>query len=261
MFQPAIHIDTSGWSYNHWKDLFYPKGLRQKDWLQYYADRFNCVEINGSFYRLPSVETVELWIAAVADDFIFCPKMSRYLSHMKKLCNPEEPLQRFFTVFESMRRKLGPVLIQLPPGLKFYKEVAEYFFLQLKTHYSNYEVVLEIRDDSWLNSESLDLLNVNNIGLVISQSGNLFPYSEMITATNIYFRFHGPKELYASSYSTQMLEAFATKFIDWKNEGHAIWAFFNNDIYGYAVEDAQRLKAIIKKWSSNTAPSNKRIKQ
>lgn len=247
MHQPSINIGTSGWSYNHWKEIFYPKTVRQKDWLDYYASLFKCVEINGSFYRLPTIEIVQLWNDKVPDDFIFCPKMSRFLTHMKKLRNPEEPLQRFFSVFEPLRKKMGPVLVQLPPQLKFNKEVAEHFYYEWKTKYNAYEMVLEIRDNSWLCAESVDLLNKNNIGLVISQSGYLFPYSEMITATNIYVRFHGPKELYASSYSTQMLEEFAAKFLAWKADGHVIWAFFNNDIYGYAVEDAQRLQSIIKK--------------
>jgi uncharacterized protein YecE (DUF72 family) len=251
---PGIHIGTSGWSYNHWKELFYPKGVRQKDWLSYYACRFNCVEINGSFYRLPGIETVQQWTDTVADDFVFCPKMSRFLSHMKKLRDPEEPLQRFFSVFEPMRKKMGPVLVQLPPMLKYNEAVAKHFYEVLKTDYPAYEFVLEVRDHSWLCPESTGMLGMNNIGLVISQSGYLFPYSEMITATNIYVRFHGPKELYASSYSTQMLEEFASRFIGWKNEGHAVWAFFNNDIHGYAFEDAQRLIEIIKKMEQQTAP-------
>jgi uncharacterized protein YecE (DUF72 family) len=247
MHQPGIHIGTSGWSYAHWKEIFYPKTVRQKDWLKYYASIFSCVEINGSFYRLPTIETAQTWSDTVSDDFIFCPKMSRFLTHMKKLRNPEEPLQRFFSIFEPLRKKLGPVLIQLPPQLKFHKEVAEYFYYQLKANYSIYDFVLEIRDESWLSAESLDMLSKNNIGLVISQSANEFPYAEIITATNIYVRFHGPKELYASSYSNKMLHVFAAKFMKWKEEGHAVWAFFNNDIHGHAVKDAQRLMQMIKK--------------
>lgn len=254
MHAPNIYIGTSGWSYAHWKELFYPKGVRQKDWLRYYTNFFDCVEINGSFYRLLSIETVEQWAQTVPEDFVFCPKMSRYLSHMKKLRDPEDPLHRFFTVFEPMRKQMGPVLVQLPPLLKYYKDVAERFYYVLKTEYPLYEFVLEVRDKSWLCAESIELLSRNNIGLVIAQSGYLFPYSEMITATNIYVRFHGPKELYASSYSTKMLEEFAAKFIEWKREGHVVWAFFNNDIHGYAPEDAVQLKEIIKKMEQDPAP-------
>ncbi len=236
-----IHIGTSGWSYKHWKDDFYPKTVRQKNWLSYYAQYFDTTEINASFYRLPSEDTVVNWQASVNPGFRFCPKMSRFLTHMKKLRNPEEPLQRFFSVFAPMK-EMGPVLIQLPPMLKFNQDVVDYFFKLLATEYKAYQFVLEVRHPTWLHKDALNLLAKYEIGLVISQSGNHFPYTEMITAKNIYVRFHGPKELYASSYSDEDLNYFARKFKAWNKKGHQVWAFFNNDIHGYAPNDALRLK-------------------
>ena len=106
---------------------------------------------------------------------------------------------------------------------------------------------MEIRHDSWLQEESLTLMTKYDIGLVISQSGEQFPYSEMVTAKNIYVRFHGPHHLYASSYSNEMLKDFAKKFRKWEKEGHVIWAFFNNDVHGYAIEDAKRLIKLLEK--------------
>src|SRR4051812_26378739 len=108
----AIHIGTSGWSYKHWKKIFYPENLPPADWLQFYATRFNITEINTSFYHTPQETTTEAWKKKVPARFMFCPKMSRYLSHMKKLKEPEESMQRFFTAFAPLKRKIGPVLVQ-----------------------------------------------------------------------------------------------------------------------------------------------------
>ncbi|MBB1283244.1 DUF72 domain-containing protein [Flavisolibacter sp. BT320] len=241
-----IHIGTSGWSYKGWKGLFYPQKLPTNKWLPYYTTLFDSTEINGSFYRLPSVETVEKWTATVPDHFLFCPKMSRFLTHMKKLREPEEPLERFFTVFSPMKQKMGPVLVQLPSILRFHYDIAEAFYRLLKFTYHPHEFVLEVRHDTWLTEESLTLMTQYDIGLVISQSGNVFPYSEMITAKNVYLRFHGPEELYASAYSDEMLQGYAQKMRGWAEEGHTVWAYFNNDIHGYAPVDAQRLRELVK---------------
>ena len=239
---PKIHIGTSGWSYKHWKEDFYPKGLKQTDWLAFYAKSFSVTEINTSFYRLPAEETVINWTKKVPKRFLFCPKISRYLTHMKKLHDPEESLQRFFEIFAPMKNQMGPVLVQLPKMVKFKYDLAEHFFKLLANKYHQYQFVLEIRHPTWLEEESLNLLAKYEIGLVISQSGDRFPYTEMVTSKNIYVRFHGPVALYASSYSDEDLKYFARKFKAWVKEGHEIWAFFNNDIHGYAPKDALRLE-------------------
>jgi uncharacterized protein YecE (DUF72 family) len=242
-----IHIGTSGWSYKHWKGIFYPPKLKTTEWIVFYSNHFKITEINGSFYKLPSLETVMEWTGKVPKDFLFCPKLSRYLTHMKKLNEPEEPLERFFGIFEPMKKMMGPVLIQLPPQLKFNYDKADHFYRLLRTRYKKYEFVMEVRHDTWLQEESLTLMTKYDIGLVISQSGERFPYSEMITAKNIYIRFHGPRALYASSYSDNLLKDFAKKFRKWEKEGHVIWTFFNNDIHGYAIENAKRLIQLLEK--------------
>src|SRR5687768_16229548 len=196
----TIHIGTSGWSYKHWKDIFYPPRLKQTEWLAYYSQYFYIAEINTSFYHMPKHQTVLNWIEKAPTGFKFCPKLSRYITHMKKLKEPEEPLQRFFDVFAPMQSVMGPVLVQLPPSLKFDYDRAEYFYQLLQNEYKAYEFVMEVRHDTWLQDDSLNLMAKYNIGLVISQSDGVFPYSEMVTAKNIYIRFHGPKELYASGY-------------------------------------------------------------
>ncbi|MFL5789351.1 MAG: DUF72 domain-containing protein [Flavisolibacter sp.] len=236
-----IHIGTSGWSYKHWKEIFYPPKLKSTDWLTFYSQFFKATEINASFYHLPSIDTVVNWTKKVPKGFMFCPKMSRYLTHMKKLHDPEESLEKFFSVFEPMKQMMGPVLIQLPPSLKFNYDVAEYLYALLKKKYKKYQFVMEVRHNSWLEEVSLTLMAKYDIGFVISQSGHDFPYSEMVTARNIYVRFHGPADLYASSYSDSMLKKYWTKFKKWISEGHTIWVFFNNDIHGYAVDNAKKL--------------------
>ena len=240
-----IHIGTSGWSYTKWKGLFYPPNLPSTQWLHYYTGFFLTTEINGSFYRLPSPETVTKWTESVSDHFIFCPKMSRYLTHMKKLRGPEEPLERFFSVFSPMKQKMGPILVQLPAMLTFNYDIAEQFYRLLRFRYQGYAFVMEVRHSTWLAEESLTLMTAFDIGLVISQSGGMFPYSEMITAKNIYVRFHGPDALYASAYTDEMLQAYANKFRQWASEGHEVWAYFNNDINAYAPEDARRLQEMV----------------
>ncbi len=135
--------------------------------------------------------------------------------------------------------------MQLPHMVKFNYEVTDHLFKLLKKSYKKYSFVLEPRHNTWFEDESLSLLKKYNIGLVISQSGIYFPYSEQITAKNIYVRFHGPVELYASSYTDNMLTEFAYKFKAWIKNGHKIWVFFNNDIHGHAFRNAQRLKEIM----------------
>ena len=242
-----LHIGTSGWSYKHWKEIFYPPKLKATDWLSYYAQFFKTTEINTSFYHLPKQETVEKWMKNVPRRFRFCPKISRYITHMKKLRDPEESLERFFEIFEPMEKMMGPVLIQLPPSLKFHYDVADHFYSVLKKNYKKYDFAMEVRHPTWLEEESLTLMTKYDMGFVISQSGDRFPYSEMVTAKNIYIRFHGPKKLYASYYTDAMLKRFLKMFRGWINEGHEIWAYFNNDIYGYAIENAKRLIELAEK--------------
>lgn len=240
----GIHIGTSGWSYKHWKDIFYPPKMKAADYLSFYAQHFSIAEINASFYRLPTIETVINWTQNVPKEFAFCPKMSRYLTHMKKLNEPEDSLERFFEVFAPMQSVMGPVLLQLPHMVPFKYELAEKLFGLLRKKYRKYEFVLEPRHNGWFEADSLTLMAGYDIGLVISQSGEHFPYSEMITAKNIYIRFHGPAELYASGYTDEMLQKFALKFKQWVKKGHQVWAFFNNDIHGHAFRDAARLKGL-----------------
>ena len=241
-----VHIGTSGWSYKDWKGLYYPEKLKPIQYLHYYSGEFKCVEINTSFYHLPKAKTIVNWTIAVPDDFRFCPKLSRYISHYQKLHDAEESLCLFFDLFDPVKEKLGPVLIQLPAQVPFQPEVAETFFALLKKNYADYEFALEIRHESWLEPQSVQLLQQYDISLVIAQSGMPYPYHEILTAKHVYLRFHGPGKLYASKYHPNTMRAYARKCVRWLREGHTIWIFFNNDYFGYSIENARLLEKYIR---------------
>ena len=248
-----FNIGTSGWSYKDWIEVFYPKKIKTKDWLSFYAKTFECTEINGSFYRLPSKETVINWVNNVPKEFRFCPKMSRYLTHFKKLREPEEPLERFFSIFEPMRKKMGPVLIQLPKTVGFDRSIAEHFFKLLKRKYSSYRFAIEVRHESWMTKSSYSLMTKYGVSFVISHSGDHFPYEEVVTAKNIYFRFHGPGTLYNTKYHYATLKKYSRLFKRWLDEGHDLWIFFNNDWFGYGIKDALTLIRFLEQ-ARQTAP-------
>ncbi|WAC13831.1 DUF72 domain-containing protein [Dyadobacter pollutisoli] len=243
-----IHIGTSGWSYKHWKGVFYPPNVKPASYLSFYAEHFSVSEINSSFYKLPLKSTVEKWIQQVPEGFLFCPKMSRYLSHLKKLHEPKEPLERFFNIFEPIIKYLGPILIQLPANLKFNETVVTDLFKILNDDYGDYRVAMEVRHLSWFSDESTSLMRKYNVTLVFAQSDR-YPYLEQVTAKDIFIRFHGPHSLYSSSYSGKVLEEYAAKFIDWTKKGHTVWAFFNNDVGGHAIMNAKTLLGLVDKAS------------
>ena len=245
MTTKRLHIGTSGWSYQHWREIIYPKGVKAADWLRYYAGHFDTAEINRSFYSLPKPHVVAQWVATVPEDFVFCPKLSRFLTHMKKLRDPEEPLERFFTCFEPLpEAQFGPVLVQLPPMLGFNPLTTRHFYELLLQRYPSFSFVVEVRHDSWYGAESLELMRACGIGLVIAESGGHFPYLEAVTSEDVYLRFHGPEALYASSYSDGQLQYYAGLCHAWLEQGKRVWAFFNNDIHGHAWRDALRFKAL-----------------
>lgn len=243
----SCHIGTSGWSYAGWKGDFYPAELPLRKHLEFYTSKFDTVELNASFYHLPRETTAINWNNNTPGNFKFCPKLSRYLTHIKRLKEFEEPLQRFFTVFDHLHNKLGPVLIQLPPSLKFEKEFIEPFFKHLSDKYRNYRFALEVRHTTWLDENALNLMRKHNLAFVISQSGGFFPYAEHITSDAIYVRFHGPGALYSSNYSPQYLSAFARKIRSWMDDNHEVWCFFNNDVNVYAPKNALSLIKYVNK--------------
>jgi uncharacterized protein YecE (DUF72 family) len=240
--QALSHIGTSGWSYPDWKGLFYPRELKSTDWLAYYASKFKTLEINSSFYHLPKKNVVENWVNKVPNDFLFCPKMSRYLTHIQKLQEPKNILEKFFDAFEPMQGQIGLILLQLPPSVVFDYDIVVNLFAILKEKYCDNTFAIEARHKSWLAQESIDLMIKYDIAFVISQSGVGFPYAEFVTSHNVYLRFHGPQKLYDSSYTANELKRFAALINNWMKERHQVWAFFNNCYHTYAIQNAFTLE-------------------
>jgi len=241
-----IHIGTSGWHYAHWRGPFYPPNLPAKKFLEYYAQSFSSVEINNTFYHLPKKETLAAWRDTAPRGFLFAAKASRFITHMKKLKDPEKSLAPFLDVVEALGEKLGPILFQLPPRWKFQPSRLEEF---LKTLPSRRRYAFEFRDPGWLNPAAYELLTKWKAAFCIYDfAGRQSPTA--ITADFIYLRFHGPEGPYQGQYGPQALARWAVQFLDWVKEGKEVFCYFDNDEAGYAVADALRLKEAVQKLSS-----------
>ncbi len=240
-----VNIGTSGWSYRHWQNIFYPDTIKPEKYLEFYTMHFSCVELNSCFYHLPRISTVEGWLKRTPDIFFFCPKLSRYVTHELQLVNAGEAIQKFFDVFIKLKTKLGPVLIQLPPGMMYNELLISLFFETLKEKYSGYRFAIEVRNKTWINDIFFAILERFNMALVIADSGNRYPYFETVTTDFVYIRFHGREHLYASDYSDDDLFQYAEKIKRWQQEGKEVWVFFNNDYQGYAIKNAKRLREMI----------------
>jgi uncharacterized protein YecE (DUF72 family) len=203
------------------------------------------VELNSSFYHLPKQSTVEGWIKRTPPTFRFCPKISRFITHQKRLADCEEALDRFFGLFKEMRSRMGPVLIQLPPGLTYDEPLVSDFLDLLTNHYNPYRFAIEIRHKSWITENFFQLLRKHRTAFVIADSGKRYPHSETITSGFTYLRFHGPENLYASEYDETVLQKYAEKIHAWLGMDLEVWVFFNNDFHGFAVKNALRLHELI----------------
>ncbi|OKL40322.1 DUF72 domain-containing protein [Pontibacter flavimaris] len=240
--EQQLHIGTSGWHYRHWVGTFYPKELRPSGFTGYYTGHFSTVEINNSFYKLPPAETFARWRESVPDNFIFAVKASRYLTHMKKLLEPQEPLSRFFAAANALEHKLGPVLFQLPPGWKVNVRRLQDFMALLPPYY---KYTFEFRHPSWYTDEVLNLLRKHNAAFCIYElDGHQSPLH--VTAGFVYVRLHGPGGKYAGSYPEEALQGWAQQCQDWQRQGLEVYVYFDNDQLGYAAFNALRLQEIMR---------------
>jgi uncharacterized protein YecE (DUF72 family) len=236
----TIQIGTSGWVYDHWRGTFYPEGLRQADWLGYYAREFDTVEINYTFYRLPSETAFDRWREQAPPGFLYAVKASRFLTHFKKLKDPEEPLQRFFERAGHLDKTLGPVLYQLPPRWRANLPRFERFLATLPQGYSH---VVEFRDPSWLVEDVFRLMERYRVAHCIHDMHPL-QVPLRITAPPAYVRFHGDLA-HGGDYQHATLGIWAGRIDDWHSQGLDIFAYFNNDVAGYAVKNARMLRAFL----------------
>jgi uncharacterized protein YecE (DUF72 family) len=234
-----FRIGTSGWHYKHWLGRFYPPKTPSIEMLSYYAQYFDTVEINNSFYALPADETVKNWRRKVPDDFCFAVKGSRYLTHMKKLKDPEEGIEKFFSVFKNMGEKLGPILFQLPPYFKCNPPRLESFLTALP---KKHRYVMEFRDASWHNEEIYDILRNHQAAFCIYDRGG-FVSPMPITTNFTYIRYHGAVTD-RGNYSERVLAEWASRLLEWKSM-EKIFVYFNNDWEGYAINNAVTLKEML----------------
>ena len=232
------YIGTSGWNYKHWIDVLYPRSLPQSRWLSTYCESFDTVEINNSFYRLPEKTTFESWARSSPEGFTFAVKASRFLTHMKKLRDPEEPLERMLSRTAALGPKHGPILYQLPPGWKLNVERLRHFLELLPT---NIRHVLEFRDGSWQTEAVFDLLRQYHTGYCIMSAPDL-PCHLISTSDFAYIRMHsgGPEGCYPDD-SLAWWADRAREFLQTMD----LCVYFNNDYKGYAVQNARRLKDLL----------------
>ena len=212
--------------------------------FQYYARYFDTVEINNSFYRLPAATTFDNWRESSARDFCYAVKGSRFITHMKKLKDPQSSSEKFFLVAERLGEKLGPILFQLPPRWKVNTERLEAF---LRIIPREHQYAIEVRDESWLVPEVYALLRKYNVAFCIHDFADMKVPRE-ITADFTYIRFHGPTSAkYWGSYSDAELRSWADQIKQWRRTLTPVYAYFNNDPEGAAIRNALTLKEFVKR--------------
>ncbi len=245
----AAHIGTSGWHYKHWRGPFYPADLPASKMLDFYMQRFDTVELNNSYYRLPNTSTFETWRDATPEGFCFAVKASRFLTHNKKLKDPENALLNFLPRAEALGRKLGPILFQLPPRWK--KDVDRLrCFLQALPRYHLF--AFEFREPSWNDADVLEVLRRHNAAYCIYElAGYHTPFT--VTADFSYVRLHGPGGKYQGKYSAAQLETWAERIAEWRKSLRAVYVYFDNDQAGFAAENARELRELVARATSTKA--------
>jgi uncharacterized protein YecE (DUF72 family) len=233
-----IRIGTSGWYYYHWVGRFYPSDLPKSKWFEFYAKEFNTVEINNTFYHLPKQKSVQRWYKVAPKNFVYAVKANRFITHIKRLKDISEPLERFFEIIGLFKEKLGPVLYQLPPSLHKDLDLLKSFILLLPKRSLS---VFEFRHKSWYDEGTFELLNENGAGFCIHDLGGL-ETPRVITGDVIYIRFHGTTGRYAGNYTMRALRNWSNWIKDNKSSVRAVYAYFNNDYNAYAVQNAKELK-------------------
>ena len=235
----TARIGTSGYHYNHWRGVFYPEELPKPQWLSYYARHFDTVEINNTFYHLPSAAAFDSWKKQAPHGFCYAVKFNRYGTHFMRLKEPRSTLGNFLTVTKRLKQTLGPILVQLPPHWTVNAERLDQF---LAAAPRPLRFAVEFRDERWLCAEIFEILDNHHAALCIHDMIKNHP--RRVTAQWTYLRYHG--DHYSGSYSKQQL----SKEANWMNRqlaaGIDVFAYFNNDAQGYAIQNAQELRSLIK---------------
>ena len=236
-----IRIGCSGWNYRHWRGVFYPETLPVKRWFAHYAESFDTVEINASFYRRPTPETFSAWRDQAPPRFCYAVKAPRFITHMRKLRDCDDSIAEFLARARNLRPALGPILYQLPPNWRFDRERLESFLALLPKDLSH---VFEFREPSWMTDEVLAILDAAGAGFCTHDFPGLAT-PRAATGRTAYVRFHGTGGKYWGRYSDEALGNWSDWMRGQEDEGRTVWAYFNNDIHGHAIEDAKALKRLL----------------
>jgi uncharacterized protein YecE (DUF72 family) len=237
----SARVGCSGWEYRHWSGSFYPVDIPKNRWFDYYASVFDTVEINNTFYRLPEERTFAAWAERAPPRFVYAVKASRFLTHMKKLKDPEEPIQRLFSRMRPLHRHLGPVLYQLPPGWKRDVPRLEHFLQVLPRGVRH---VIEFREPSWYAEEVTVLLAKAGVAMCLHDMQGSATGRERV-GPFVYVRFHGTTGKYGGGYSDHRLEGWAEWLQAQRGAGTDVYAYFNNDVGGHAPRNALTLRRLM----------------
>jgi uncharacterized protein YecE (DUF72 family) len=238
----AVWIGTSGWTYDGWRGPFYPKDMPKKYWLAWYGKEFPTAEINGSFYRTPSLEAVRAWREQTPQHFKFAWKASKFITHWKRLSEKSaNSIELMQTRLEALAPKLGVVLFQLPPQFAKNRERLAAFLAMLPRRY---RYAFEFRHKSWYDDDVLELLHSRNIALCLSDHHDA-PAPWEVTARHVYVRGHGPGGRYKNHYSDKTLRGWAGEIARWKRQRRTVFVYFDNDQKSAAPLDARRLIAML----------------
>jgi uncharacterized protein YecE (DUF72 family) len=237
-----VLVGTSGWLYGHWHGRFFPRELPKKQHLGFYARHFTTVELNGVFYRMPTLEAVKGWAEQTPDRFVFAWKASRFLTHIKRLKDVDDySLDLMESRLQALGDKCGPVLFQLPPQMKADRERLAAFVARLD---KRRRYAFEFRDPGWYEDPIFDVLRDNDISLCLSDHIRA-PAPWVATASHVYVRGHGSSGRYRGHYDEATLGAWARRIREWRGEGRAVHAYFDNDEEGAAPIDADKLIALL----------------
>jgi uncharacterized protein YecE (DUF72 family) len=234
-------IGTSGWHYKHWRGPFYPEKFPESKMLEFYTRHFDTVELNNTFYRLPTVNGLQTWRESTPADFRFAAKGSRFLTHMKKLKDPEPGAAKFFDSVERLGEKLGPIVFQLPPWWEVNSQRLAGFLEILPP---KHRYAFELRNPTWHTPEIYRLLRRHNAAFCIFEIAGFHTNFEL-TADFTYVRLHGPGDKYQGSYSPDILKSWAARIRHWQSDLRAVYLYFDNDQSGYAVHNARELKNLL----------------
>lgn len=237
-----LQIGTSGWIYKHWMGIFYPPHCKSEQQLSFYAQHFSTVEINFSFYKLPERSVFENWREQTPEEFIFAVKGSRYLTHMKKLKDPTEPLSRLMERASGLQEKLGPILFQFPHTWHINIERIQ-AFLELLKMYPQQRFTFEFRHSSWLIPQVYKLLESAGVALCLPVSP-LIPLDPSLTTSWTYIRIHSGQ--WGLGLCDRELIFWAERIRSSIAQGFDVYVYFNNDPDGHAISDARRLDLLLK---------------